>query len=237
MTLLELVLAISLLVLVSSAMFGFYWHILRARDRGTHALEGTQLARVVAHQIAQEIRGASGALTHWGAGLIGGEHELRLTSLVLPDRELFRQRRIQDRPVPAQCDVRQIRYYLAYDEDDEIEYPDGDVYPRNLGLVRRVIKTLNQASIDETNTEQVDTDLFAPEIQYVRFRYFDGVDWIRRWAVTGLPGQNALPQAVEVTVGYGVLPPEDPSEIDFEDNDASDLAEPEPYSSDRFTLV
>jgi len=246
MTLLELVLAIGIMVLLIAFMFGFYWNALRSRERGLHDMESTQLARVIAQQIAREIRGASGTMGSYGAGLSGGEHDIRLTTVVLPDREMFRRESIVTKQMPAQSDVRQIQYYLAYDPETEVDYPDGRSAGKNLGLVRREIKTLNQAAVNENRREEVDTDLLAPELGYLRFRYFDGVDWIRKWDIAGLPGQNALPQAVEVTVGYQPLPPPentnalgsdsgDSSEDDTED--VSDIADPRSFAPDEFTLV
>lgn len=237
LTLLEMLLAIGLLVLLLGFMFGIYWSTLRARERGKSSVESTQLARVVAERIAREIRGAAANLSLLGPGIQGREHEIRLNTVVLPDRGLFQKRSITDKPLPAQSDMREIRYYLAYDPDDEIEYPDGTTAARNLGLVRREVKTLNQASTLGNRREEVDTDQLAPEVRYVRFRYFDGVDWVRRWELTGLPRQNTLPQAVELTVGYEPLPPEDPTEIDLENEEIDDIAEPEPYDAKKFTLV
>lgn len=47
-------------------------------------------------------------------------------------------------------------------------------------------------------------ELYAPEIRYLRFCYYDGNKWWDAWQVTG---DSPLPQLVEVTIGYGMWPP------------------------------
>jgi hypothetical protein len=108
-----------------------------------------------------------------------------------------------------------------------------------LGLVRREIKTLNQAIIREDQSESVELDLVAPEMKYLRFRYFDGVEWLDRWTVGEQGGLgNSLPQAVEITVGYDPIPPEieEDEELDLENEDLLP-APPEPYSQSTSTIV
>jgi len=158
----------------------------------------------------------------------------------LPDKELFVRRQIQDEPLPAQSDMRQVQYYIAYDEDLSFDYPDGATGPAPMGLVRREIQTLNQVTVREDQTQSVELDLYAPEMKYLRFRYFDGVEWLDRWDI-GKGGEaglgNSLPQAVEVTVGYTAIePPEDEDELDLENQDLLP-APPEPYGEDKCSIV
>lgn len=47
-------------------------------------------------------------------------------------------------------------------------------------------------------------ELYAPEIRYLRFCYFDGSRWWDSWAVTG---ESPLPQLVQVTIGFEGHPP------------------------------
>jgi hypothetical protein len=47
-------------------------------------------------------------------------------------------------------------------------------------------------------------ELYAPEIRYLRFCYFDGSGWWDSWDVTG---ENPLPQLVMVTIGFSPRPP------------------------------
>ena len=59
----------------------------------------------------------------------------------------------------------------------------------------------NDASLaDEINWEE----LYAPDIKYLRFCYFDGHTWWDSWQVQG---DNTLPQLVLVTIGFEGHPP------------------------------
>lgn len=237
-TLLEVLLAIGLIVLMSSTMFIFYDQSLKVRERGTKMIVDTQLARVVATKIANEIRSSNGFLL--GPGISGDDRHIKIQTAVITDPELYIRRSIEDDPLPAQGDIRDVQYYLGYDEEETFVYPDGTESWKPLGLVRREIKTPNQVLIDETDAEDVDLDLLAAELKYLRFRYFDGVDWIDKWDIGESPEGgmgNSLPQAVEVTVGYTPLPPKEEEEVDLEADPDLIPSEPEPYSSQTYTVM
>jgi hypothetical protein len=241
MTLLELLLAAGLIVLVSGMLFAFYDASLRSRDYGIRRITGCQLARVVAMKIADEIRSANGFIPDIGPGICGDRRVITIQTVTLPDKELLYRRSLKDEPLPAQCDIRQVQYYLAYDPEEAHEYEDGTQAGAPLGLVRREVKTLHQTTQFENRGEAVDLDLLAPEMKYLRFRYFDGVDWVDKWDISkDLEGKmgNSLPQAVEVTVGYAELPPEDQEKFKLEETDP-DLTPslPEPYSPDTCTVM
>lgn len=54
-------------------------------------------------------------------------------------------------------------------------------------------------------TEDIHFDeLYAPEIRYLRFCYYDGKSWWDRWDVNG---ENPLPQLIQVTIGFRPRPP------------------------------
>lgn len=238
MTLIELLLALGLIVLVSAMMFAFYHQIMLSRDNGRRVVTEGHLARVIANKIADEIRSAGGTLAGVGPGIQGKSRVITLQTTLLPDKEVFLTRSIKDRAMQAQCDIRSVQYYLAYDADSGHEYPDGTSGPAPLGLVRSEIKTLFQRQVNDQQESSVHLDLFASEIKYLRFRYFDGAEWLDRWEVGSSFGgmANALPQALEVTVGYEELPPEEEEELDF---DKSNLkpAPPEPYSQSTYTVT
>lgn len=241
LTLLEVLLAIGLIAIMSGMMFAFYGTSLRTREEGSRTITANQLARAIALKIADEVRGANGFLQGAGPGISGDDRILRLQTVAIPDRDVFIPRSLEDDVPPAQSDIRQVQYYLAYDEDETHSYADGIDGPKPLGLVRREIRTLNQVMIDETRAEDVDLDLLAPEIKYIRFRYFDGVEWVARWDIGTSPEGglgNSLPQAVEITVGYAELPPkEEQDEAELEEDPDLIPAPPEPYSPDSYTVM
>ncbi len=243
-TLLEMMLAIGLITLISATMFAFYNQSLRTRDRGQKAISSSYLAKIVAPQIAEEVRGANGFVTSLGPGVTGTDRILTIQTVVIPDKDVFRRLSIEDKAPPAQCDLRQVQYYLAYDDEEQHSYSDGVEADKPLGLVRREIKTFHQVAQFEEDAESVELDLLSPELKYVRFRYFDGVDWVDKWDLGQAPEGgmgNSLPQAVEITVGYSeLLPPEeedeDEEEGEFEDSNLTP-SEPELYARDAYTVM
>ncbi len=257
LTLLEVLLAIGLIVLVSSMMFAFYDVTLQSRETAQKMVSSGFLARTIAHQIADEIRAANGFLATGGPGVSGTERRISIQTVRFPDRKLFRRLSIDDQPPAAECDVRQVQYYIAYDDEEQCEYPDGTMGDCNLGLVRREVKTLFQtpgAFAEEAATDganpfapEVDLDLISSELKYFRVRYFDGVDMIDRWDIATEPEAgmgNSLPQAVEITVGYNppLLPPEeDEAEKDQQEEELADTdllpSVPEPYSRETYTVT
>lgn len=247
LTLLEVMLAIGLLVLVSGMLFMFYDAMLRAREYGRKAATDGYLARTIAEQIAEEVRSAAGFVPAIGPGISGTDRLLTIQTVAIPDKTLFRRLSIKDQRLPAEADIRQVQYYLAYDEDVDHTYADGIDAAAPLGLVRREVRTLYRPRVQlEGVSDGVDLDLLAPELKYVRFRYFDGVDWLDKWDIGQDPeGQtgNSLPQAVEITVGYTELPPPEEEDDQAQEDEAelvdSDLtpSEPEPYSEQTFTTM
>lgn len=241
LTLLEVLLAMGLVVLVSSMLFAFYHSVLRTRSGVHEIVRSGYLARNIAQRIAEEIRAANGFVTSAGPGISGTDRLITIQTVVIPGKEIFKRLSIKDDPLPAESDIRQVQYYLAYDDEETHTYPDGSEADAPLGLVRREIKTLYQTVQFANESESVDLDLISPELKYVRFRYFDGVEWVDRWDIGNDPeGQtgNSLPQAVEITVGYAELPPPEEEEEDI-DPAESDLtpSQPEPYSPDTYSIV
>lgn len=247
LTLLEVLLAMGLIVLVSATMFLFYDQTLRTRRHVQKVVSAGYLARTIAHQIAEEVRAANGFLVGAGPGISGTDRLITLQAVTMPDKKLFRALSIKDDPPPAESDIRQVQYYLAYDDEETHIYADGTEADAPLGLVRREIKTLHQTALFENRSNSVDLDLISPELKYVRFRYFDGVEWVDKWDIGNEPEGglgNSLPQAVEITVGYAELPPpEEEEDADDEDEETapadSELAPslPEPYSPDSYTVT
>jgi hypothetical protein len=249
-TLIEVILALALITLVSGLMFAFYDATLRSRDWGTRQMGDSQLARVIGMKIGEEIRSAVG--TDWavGAGISGKKNQITIQTVSLTDKDLLYPRSIKDAPVPPQYDLREVKYYLAYNDEENHEYPDGTTAWAPLGLVRREKRNRFQTVVLENKSEMVDLDLLAPEMKYLRFRYFDGIDWWDDWQASGQAGggtstpstgggagNQALPLAVEVTVGYAELPPEEEKDFNLENDTGLTPSVPDPYSPAAFSAV
>lgn len=233
-TLLEMVLAIGLMVLLSSLTFIFYSTSLEARDVGTERARKLRLARVVLDRLATELRQAPAITRDFGVGLAGDPEAILITTRRVPRRELALERDEFDDPPDGEYDLEQVQYRIARHPD--IVNDDG--FESALGLARVATKvprpdsalaratadpseeseeTAPDVALDESFFAELfageDADgskaslgpdvnweeLYAPEIRYIRFCYYDGRTWWDKWHVIG---ENALPQMVQVTIGY-----------------------------------
>lgn len=148
-TLLEIVLAMGLMAPVMGTLLWFYSSALDSRDRSATKVREVQLARVITERIRQELWAATGFAGGYGTGIFGDRHSISINTVVIPDKALVERRGLGERQRPGQFDLRQVDYYIAWDElnlDDE-----GD--PRALGLVRRERKTFNQLQPSQVPAE------------------------------------------------------------------------------------
>jgi hypothetical protein len=236
----ETMLATSLLVTLMGMMYWFYGSALETREESLTRTRDVQLARVILSQMADEIRRASGNTLGYGIGLVGYEDSISVLTPVLPDRIVHRRQFLGDAQVAAQFDLQEVRYYIAWDEENL----DEEGNPRPLGLVRRVTKTFNRGVFFDFGDEEEDVEdeealamkeeLYAPEIKFLELRYFDGASWWETWE---LAGGNTLPMMVRITIGFVPVLPEDLEEMDLvEDNFLRDEAEQEELPEDRYTM-
>lgn len=196
-TLLEMLLAVGLLLMTIATLFLFYTIALDATGRAGKFTVRTQQARVVLQQLAREIRQAAAGAADKGEALTGKMHSLTLETSGLPDPALMYSYGLDEKPPMPSSDMRKVDYYLAVDPDS----PDEAGNPGVLGLVRREQKQMTQQVVDLDTSEVLDeVRMMAPEVQYIRFRYFDGATWQDVW--TGGGGVNSLPQAVKIEIGY-----------------------------------
>jgi prepilin-type N-terminal cleavage/methylation domain-containing protein len=238
-TLLEVVLALSIVSVVSGMMYWFFWDAMTTTEQESSKARDVQLVRVVLDRLIQEIRQASGFVPAYGPGLIGYQHEISVNTVVLPDKRLMYPRSIKDEQRVGQFDVEEVHYYIGWDED----HPDENGDPIPLGLVRRVRKTLLQEVVLQTD-KQADTgnqeetvavkeELYAPEIKFIEFKYFDGATWWKDWEITQ---GNGLPQIVRITVGFKPVMPRDEETNLIKDDFLRDESELVPLAPDRFAV-
>lgn len=110
-------------------------------------------------------------------------------------------------------------------EDDAVFEGDPSEDEQDINLTDEEKQNLDDTPIKE--------ELYAPEIKFIRFHYFDGNTWWPDWR---LEGANSLPQVVRITIGFDPQP-------SFEDNmeDEVDLflenpEEQDPLAPDQYTM-
>jgi len=280
-TLLEIVLAVGLMVVLSSMTFWFYSASLETRERGTREAQKLRLVRVVLDRMREEIRQASLISAPDRVGIRGEGERIWLSTLRAPDKDVVREFRYDEDALIAQTDLTKVEYKIARHP----EILDEDGFEEALGLARvelvgarlnsaetgeafedrratsdsrRISSPLtddalrNQAEQEAALADEGDRagsvgagpdvaweELYAPEIRFLRFCYFDGHTWWDKWDVTG---ENPLPQLVAVTIGFDGLPPLG-EEFGRSENSEfctclnEDPVECEPLGLDRFSMV
>jgi len=232
-TLMEALVALTLIVMLLSAMLMFFWQTIEIRDAAQLNADRTQLARQVLARIEGELRGCLGS-DQLGfpveQRLIGDRRRISFLTTALPGDHQYVFYRESDTPPPAQHDLTLISYQLWVDPQNTDE--NGD--PVIGGIIRTEKKTLNQFLVDEDDPLDVRNDLWSPELAYLEFRYFDGIEWDIKW---DLSEGNSLPQAILVTVGFDKCTRDDLENRDLESYPIADypfgpdLEHPDRYST------
>lgn len=239
-TLLEMLVTVGLFVTVMTMTFAFYSRSLETREAAETQSRNAQLARVVLSRIVGELRQSSGFVSGFGPGVFGDKDAIEINTVTVPDRKLSELRSVRDERLPGQFDLSQVRYYIAWDEENV----DTNGDPRSLGLVRRESRTYLRDVVFASDDEIVEAtddaeasykeELYAPEIKFLEVLYFDGARWWDRWELTQ---GNTLPQMIQVTVGFiPELPDEE--ELDVVDEDFLKSEEDlEPLPEDRYSVM
>ncbi|MFQ5412916.1 MAG: type II secretion system protein J [Phycisphaerae bacterium] len=284
MTLLEVVLAMGLLVVLSSMTFWFYRSALDTREVTIESARRLRLTRAVLDRMAREIRQASVVTAGGRIGIRGKPDRLWLSTVRLPrppanPYELLMEEET-GAPVGA-YDLVKVEYKIVRHPD--ILDPEED-FEMPLGLARIEIREPRKDSAESgeafededgvaldagtdgdtfeegdfvefaDDVEDVDPsvgdevrwdEVYAPEVRYLRFCYFDGNKWWNEWEING---ENPLPQIVQVTIGYDARPAygeeiligEDEDlfcECLNSDDDMSEIDECEPLPPDTYTIL
>jgi hypothetical protein len=240
-----MVIAIGLFIVLMATMYQFYERALMRREEGQEISRNAQLARVVLDRMANEIRQATTNAASYGMGINGIEDNLygptiSLHTLTVPDKSLSELRRVDQAPLPGQFDLRNIQYAIAWD----YENLDSNGQPVALGLARSETRTfLREVVIDDADAmaavEAADDaalgfkrELYAPEIKFLEFHYFDGATWWKDWKVP------ALPQMVRITIGYFPGAPPSAEEMDIVEDDFLERPdEMDPLPADQYSVI
>ncbi len=243
-TLLEVLLAMGILVFLSSMTYWFYGSALGTRERDTQTSQKLQLVRVVLRRMADEIRQATRITADGRVGVRGEAERIWLSSTRVPSKDTAWFYGSGDALPPEEYDLVKIEYKVARHPD--MIHEDG--YPEAIGLARvehripRPDSAESGEAFEDRGRSALDTDgqsdsgasesitdallfedefgeptigvdddirwdeLYARDIKFVRFCYFDGYRWWDDWDIVG---ENPLPQLVLITMGFEQRPPFD----------------------------
>lgn len=237
LTLLEVLIAIALIIMLMTSLFTFYWQMAQTRQKAAEVSARTQLARSLLAQIEAEIRGTVGfdkigfPAAQGEQRLAGERRSLTFLTTALPAKDQFKFLGISDNPPPAKHDLRLISYSLWIDPNNKTE--EGE--PVVGGIVRTEKRTLNQYIVNEDDPLDIRNDLISPEMGYLEFRFFDGVEWDTKWDISD---GNSLPQLIMVTVGFKSILQDELDSHDLEAYPVLDYpyGDPNPRD-DRYSII
>jgi len=248
-TLLETILAVSIIIVIVGTVYAFYDYSLRLVNAGREHLLESQLSSVVLQHVSNELRCVAGVGSHFGPVLRGSRNGVTFLTTAVPSRVVFLPQQITENARPVEHDLRMVEYNLALDEEENV-----------LGLRRNELRLLltpviekqsdeDLANVAETDTSEEDVDAEKPEpqplerddlkelgsyreqiiserIRYLEFEYFDGRSWFSSWNAA------ALPRAIRIIVGFAEIPEEE-----LQDEILLPWSERESWHEDQYSVV
>jgi type II secretion system protein J len=190
MTLLEVVLAISIVVMMMGGTYAFYTDVLGARDRVVQTAERINAVRSVMSRLTDELDSAK-LYPFVNIGLSGQTDRMEFMTVVLPGRAAWALRGLTEEPIPAEHDLQLVGYRLRTTEDDS-----GEVLVE--GLERTCQRRLTATEVEEG--QEIELSLMTPHVRFLSLQYWDGSAWTSTWSA------DSLPPAVRITLGFQPLP-------------------------------
>lgn len=194
-TLVEVLLAIGVIMVIATGLMVLYQQAVDGRARVVRHAEKASNIRTFMDQMTREIR-TSRTDPGRGLALRGSESSIEFLTTALPLAYMWTISELDG--VPAGADARLVGYRL-----DMIAYADGS---SDVGLVRseRMLAATGNTAFTASQFAQPVSEY----VRFLRFRYWDGANWITNWTSGNLPG------GIEVTVGFEYLP-EDTDPADY----------------------
>ena len=185
-TLLEVVLAISLIVGLMGSAIWFTQHIAASREKINAATQEIISRRALMRRITTELQCAM-SMQRLGLGVTGEKDHIAFVTTSVPGKSVWVDRNILDQPIPPETDIQLVSYRQAIVEDEEgVE--------QIVGVERTCQKLLDAPEAEEG--ENIRVAMLTDKLKYLRLSYYDGESWTRSWTA-----DRGLPLAVEVTIG------------------------------------
>lgn len=188
-TLVEVILAIVICAGMTGALIAFYNQALDVRAAVTEEVEIASASRAVMDHLTSELRCAL-SYPFLDMGVEGGSDHITFLTTVIPGPAVWAVRKTTDDPIPPEHDLEMAGYRLRLATND-----DGTTGVDGLERTSQRILSAEQPM----EGREISVSFLTPRVKYIRFRYYDGANWLDSW--TG----GDLPTAVEITLGASPL--------------------------------
>jgi hypothetical protein len=247
----------------------FYQGVVKTRDVGSKVAVEAIAARAILNRMADELRHAVALVPGDGRGFSGTKESITIVRTRLPENYAFDEYGEHDDLPPAQMDLIRVTYHLYWDEEGRVDETTGiricygvwrteqKTFDPNPRFVMAADADEGPQEGEELDVPKPENELYAQEIKYLRFEYYDGVKWRDRWNVAAEGGTGGadegggggaeggmagfggdrtcvLPQAVKITIGRVPVPPEEDEDKTQDEEEERDRLI---YHPDRFTTV
>ena len=158
-----------------------------------------------AEVVEAEYTSPADAFAGAGIGVFGDSQSLTL-HISRPDRiESLPTANGDDIPLP-QSDLKAVSYFLADGIGDLPGLVGDDVSGPNAtgqlrGLARMSADRLAMDVLGDLGGSTAETELLAPEIEYLAFEYFDGFEWLSEW---DSDVEERVPNAIGITIRFRI---------------------------------
>ena len=189
-TLLEVLLAVSLMIMLSAGIYAFYGYTLGSREQIDTESQSIFAQRRIMDLLAGEIQSTRTYMK--GAG-----DTVSFMRTAVPGKAVFETQNITDAPSIAsdktgpspfdpQYDIQLISYRLNhYDDENGVEQIGG--------LERTCLRTVKAKVAEEGSN--VEVTFLTEHVKFIRLQYWDGSEW-----QDSSLGTN-LPQAIRISLG------------------------------------
>jgi prepilin-type N-terminal cleavage/methylation domain-containing protein len=195
-TLVEVILAVGIIAGLLVVVLFFYQQAARLRTELLVDAERSSSARLLMERLTAELRTAR-THTFYEVPLVGDSTYLQFIAVDLPSQSAWTGDRL-GRVSRPESDLKLVSYGA------EVSLEDTNI----VGLARSEEPLIElRTALPETavvlpgaETNKSNSILITEAFRFIRFRYWDGHDWVESWSET------YLPKGVEVTLGSEPMP-------------------------------
>jgi type II secretory pathway pseudopilin PulG len=196
-TLVEVLLAVSISIGLLAVALYFYQQAAEFRAQVITEAERVSTARLIMDRITSELRTAR-RHGFYEQAFIGEPDFLQFIKTDVPSRMAWSGGEL-GRSAAAETDLKLVRYSVAMSPGTNQSIAGITRTEEPLVEYKEVIENSASVSLTPANSS---APLLTESFRYLRFRYWDGAEWVASWS------KPALPRGVEITLGSEPAPSE-----------------------------
>ena len=195
-TLLEVLLAVVIAIGLLGVALYFYQQAAEFRAQIITETEKVSAARLLMDRITTELRTAR-RHAFYEQAFIGESDFLQFIKTDVPSRAAWSGGAL-GRAAAAETDLKLVRYGLSISQVSTNQSVAGLKRTEEPLVDTKIVES--SASVVPAGETNASPALLTDAFRYLRFRYWDGTEWIASWSKPGIP------RGVEITIGSEPVP-------------------------------